>query len=187
MTAVFKAARVVLVVGLLLLLPDAWAQKKYDPRSMAPYVPTPPEVVERMLEMAAVNSDDTVYDLGSGDGRIIIAAARKFGARAVGIELDEDLAKQTRGRVRELNIHNRVRVVQGNLLEVDLSPASVVTVYLLTSSNMKLRPRLEQSLKPGSRVVSHDFQIMGWTPVKTGSVGGQGRSHTIYLYQVGKQ
>ena len=187
MTAVFRAARVLLAVGLLLLLPDAWAQKKYDPRSVAPYVPTPPEVVERMLEMAAVNSDDTVYDLGSGDGRIIIAAARKFGARAVGVELDEDLAKQTEGRVRELNIHNRVRVVQGNLLEVDLSPASVVTVYLLTSSNMKLRPRLEQSLKPGSRVVSHDFEIMGWTPVKTESVGGQGRSHTIYLYQVGKQ
>ena len=187
MTAVFKAARVLLVVGLLLLLPDAWAQKKYDPRSMAPYVPTPPEVVERMLEIAAVNSNDTVYDLGSGDGRIIIAAARKFGARAVGVELDEELAKQTAGRVRELNIHDRVRVVQGNLLEVDLSPASVVTVYLLTSSNMKLRPRLEQSLKPGSRVVSHDFQIMGWTPVKTESFAGPGRTHTIYLYRVGKQ
>ena len=186
MTAVFKAARVLLVVGLLLLLPDAWAQKKYDPRSMAPYVPTPPEVVERMLEIAAVNSNDTVYDLGSGDGRIIIAAARKFGARAVGVELDEELAKQTEGRVRELNIHDRVRVVQGNLLEVDLSPASVVTVYLLTSSNMKLRPRLERSLKPGSRVVSHDFQIMGWTPVKTESFEGAGRTHTIYLYRVGK-
>ena len=86
-----------------------------------------------------------------------------------------------------MNIHDRVRVVQGNLLEVDLSPASVVTVYLLTSSNMKLRPRLEQSLKPGSRVVSHDFQIMGWTPVKTESFAGPGRTHTIYLYRVGKQ
>jgi hypothetical protein len=97
------------------------------------------------------------------------------------------LAKKSEARLQELALSNRAKVIQANLLEVDLSPASVVTLYLLTSANTMLKPNLEKSLKPGSRVVSHDFQIDGWTPVKTERVRGDGRTHTIYLYEIGKQ
>jgi 16S rRNA A1518/A1519 N6-dimethyltransferase RsmA/KsgA/DIM1 with predicted DNA glycosylase/AP lyase activity len=150
-------------------------------------VPSPHKIVERMLELAEVKQTDTVYDLGSGDGRILVTAAQKFGARAVGIEIDPELAKKSEARLQELALSNRAKVIQANLLEVDLSPASVVTLYLLTSANTMLKPNLEKSLKPGSRVVSHDFQIDGWTPVKTERVRGEGRTHTIYLYEIGKQ
>jgi SAM-dependent methyltransferase len=161
--------------------------QKLELRSLAPYVPSPQKIVERMLELAEVKRTDTVYDLGSGDGRIIITAAERFGARAVGVEIDPELVQKSEARLRELSLENRARVIQGNLLEVDLSPASVVTLYLLTSANKMLRPNLEQSLKPGSRVVSHDFQIDGWTPLKTERVRGDGRTHTIYVYEIGKQ
>jgi predicted RNA methylase len=124
-----------------------------------------------------------VYDLGCGDGRIIITAAQKFGARSTGVELDPELHKRTTERIRELKLQDRVKVIQGNLLEVDLSPANVVTLYLLTDSNTKLRPNLEKYLKPGSRVVSHDFQIMGWTPTRVEKLVRDSRTHTIYLYQ----
>lgn len=174
------------VVLLAVALP-AWAQKtKFDPRSMAPYVPTPQKVVERMLELGEVKGGDVVYDLGAGDGRIVITAAQKFGAKAVGVELDEDLVKRIEAKIKELNLSDRAKVVHGHLMEVDLKPASVVTLYLLSSSNLKLRPKLEESLQPGARVISHDFQIMGWTPVKTEQVEHESRTHTIFVYVVGK-
>ncbi len=163
------------------------AAQKLEMRSLAPYVPSPQKIVERMLELAEVKRTDTVYDLGSGDGRIIIAAAERFGAKAVGVEIDPELVQKSEARLKELSLENRAKVIQGHLLEVDLSPASVVTLYLLTSVNKMLRPNLEQSLKPGSRVVSHDFQIDGWTPIKTERVRGDGRTHMIYVYEIGKQ
>ena len=167
--------------------PPARPQWDYDERSLAPFVPTPQEVVEKMLEVAGVKKDEMVYDLGCGDGRIIITAAQKFGARSTGVELDPELFKKTQERIRELKLENRVKVINGNLLEVDLSPANVVTLYLLTDSNTKLKPNLEKYLKPGSRVVSHDFQMVGWTPVRTEKVNRNSRVHTIYLYEIGKK
>lgn len=162
----------------------ARAQWSYDERSLAPFVPSPQEVVDKMLQVANVKKEDTVYDLGCGDGRIIITAAQKFGAHSVGVEIDPDLYKKTKDRVHELKLDDRVRVIQGNLLEVDLSPATVVTLYLLTDSNSKLRPNLEKYLKPGSRVVSHDFQMIGWNPAKIEHVKRDSRDHTIYLYEI---
>jgi SAM-dependent methyltransferase len=168
---------------LLLLGWGVPAQWDFDERSLAPFVPTPQEVVDKMLQVAGVKKHDMVYDLGCGDGRIIITAAQKFGARATGVELDPDLYKRTTERIRELKLEDRVRVIQGNLLEVDLSPATVVTLYLLTDSNTRLRPNLEKYLKPGARVVSHDFQILGWTPARVEKVARDSRTHTIYLYE----
>lgn len=164
----------------------ARSQYNYDERSLAPFVPTPQEVVDKMLQVAGVKKDEMVYDLGCGDGRIILTAAQKFGARATGVELDPELFKKTQERIRELKLEDRAKVIHGNLLEVDLSPANVVTLYLLTDSNTKLKPNLEKYLKPGSRVVSHDFQIVGWTPARTEKVTRDSRTHTIYLYEIKK-
>jgi predicted transcriptional regulator len=174
-----------LVVG---LAPLAWAQNSIvDPRSLAPYVPTPEKVVERMLQLAGVEEKDTVYDLGSGDGRIVIMAAEKFGAKAVGVELDRTLVKATEDRIHNLKIEDHAQILHANIFDVDLSPASVVTLYLLTSGNEIVKPKLESSLKPGTRVVSHDFQISGWVPIRSETLKGQGREHKIYVYEMGKQ
>ena len=168
---------------LLLAAPTARPQWDYDERNLAPFVPTPQEVVDKMLQVAGVKKDEMVYDLGCGDGRIILTAAQKFGARSTGVELDPELYKRTSERIRELKLEDRVKIIHGNLLEVDLSPANVVTLYLLTDSNTRLKPNLEKYLKPGSRVVSHDFQILGWTPAKVEKVVRDSRTHTIYLYE----
>ena len=185
MTASWKASCLAALI-LIAALPAGAQKETYDPRSMAPYVPTPIEVVHRMLKLVGVKSGDTVYDLGSGDGRIVITAAQDYGAKAVGVELDSDLAERANARIKELNIGDRASVMHAHLMEVDLRAASVVTLYLLSSSNLQLRPKLEQDLKPGARVVSHDFQIMGWTPVKTETVKADTREHTIFVYEVGK-
>lgn len=175
-------------LAILAVAPAIWGQQQqvFDPRSVAPYVPSPPMVVERMLAIADVKPKDVVYDLGSGDGRIVIAAAQDLGAKAVGVELNAILAEETTKRIKELGLENRARIIQGDLHDVDLSEATVVTLYLLTSSNLALKPILEKQLKAGTRVVSHDFVIMGWTPVKTDTLQGPGRPHNIYLYEIGK-
>lgn len=157
-----------------------------DPRTLAPYVPTPERVVEQMLEAAGVTKDDVVYDLGSGDGRILIAAAEQFRAKAVGIEINPTLVAETRKRVAEMGLDALITVQQAHLMEADLSPATVVTVYLLSSSNEQLKPKFEKELAPGSRVVSHDFQFRGWTPVKTIEAEGESRPHRLYVYEMGK-
>jgi protein-L-isoaspartate O-methyltransferase len=150
---------------------------------IVPYVPTPPDVVEKMLEVAKVTSDDVVYDLGSGDGRIVIAAAQKFGARAVGVELDPNLYKQSSDRIKELGLEGRAQILHENLFNVNVRHATVVTLFLLTSVNQKLRPMLEKQLRPGARIVSHDFQIPGWEPEQTIEVVSKsGSTHKIYLY-----
>ena len=151
---------------------------------LAPFVPSPRIVVERMLQLARVGPGDTVYDMGCGDGRILIMAARKFGANAVGVELDEALYQQTSARVKELNLQDKVTVIHGDMLQVDLSPATVVTLYLLTSANEKLRPRMEKYLKKGARVVTHDFEVPGWEPDQMQDVfEDEVRRHVLYLYQ----
>ena len=149
----------------------------------APFVPTPMPVVEKMLELAHVTRDDTVYDLGSGDGRIVIMAAQKFGAQAVGIEMDDDLYKQSSARIAELGLEKRARILHANMYETDMRPATVVTLYLLTMVNERLRPLLEKQLRSGARVVSHDFQVPGWKTEKVETItSDNGLSDTLYLY-----
>jgi tRNA A58 N-methylase Trm61 len=164
----------------------ASAQQSSDSSNLerlVPYVPTPLDVVEKMLELAGVGPDDVVYDLGSGDGRIVIMAAQKFGARAVGVELDPDLYKQSAARLTELGLDERGKILHENLFEVNLRRATVVTLYLMTRVNERLRPRLEAQLRSGARVVSHDFQVPGWNADKTVEViSKNGISHRIYLY-----
>ena len=151
---------------------------------LAPFVPSPQVVVERMLELADLKPGETVYDLGCGDGRIVIAAAREFRAKGVGVELSPELAKQAQDQVLRLGLKNRVRIIQGNLFDIDLRPADVVTLYLLTSTNDLLRPVLERNLRPGARVVSHDFAIRGWKPLRVEKVLSYNRYHKIYVYGI---
>jgi cyclopropane fatty-acyl-phospholipid synthase-like methyltransferase len=172
---------VVLSIALPFALVPAAAQVVHAER-LAPYVPSPQPVVERMLEVAGLKPYETVYDLGCGDGRILITAAREFNAKAVGVELSDKLFRQAQDQVNKLGLSNRVTVIKGDLMKVDLRPADVVTVYLLTSANDELKPLFEQSLRKGARVVSHDFQIRGWKPERVETVEATNRTHTIYVY-----
>lgn len=174
------------VVGLA-IAPTIYAQNQiFDPnRMLAPYVPTPERIVEKMLEIADLKKSDVVYDLGSGDGRILIEAVQTFKTRAVGVEINPTLVAETRRRVLDLGLHKRIEVIQQHLMDADLSPATVVTVYLLTETNSMLRPKLERELQPGTRVVSHDFRFRGWTPVDMVEVEGASRTHRVYLYRIG--
>jgi cyclopropane fatty-acyl-phospholipid synthase-like methyltransferase len=150
---------------------------------LAPFVPTPLKVVEKMLELAHVDRYDRVYDLGSGDGRIVIMAAQKFGAEAVGVELDDQLYQESSEQIVKLGLQNRAKILHANMYTVSLRHATVVTLYLLTSVNERLKPLLERELRPGARVVSHDFQVPGWEPEKKVEViSPAGVSHTLYLY-----
>jgi len=153
--------------------------------NLGPPIPTPQFVVEKMLEAGRVKAGDTVYDLGSGDGRIVITAAQKYGAKAVGVELRPDLCDKARERIKELGLEDKASIIQGSALRVDLSAADVVTMYFLTSSNERLRPSLERWLKPGARVVSNQFPIKGWKPAETVRVKAGSMEHTIYVYQLG--
>ncbi len=150
---------------------------------VVPYVPTPMMVAERMLELAKVNRNDVVYDLGSGDGRIVILAAQKFGAHAVGVELDGNRYEESSARIRELGLASRAKILHEDMFKADIHNATVVTLYLLTSVNEEIRPMLEKQLRPGTRVVSHDFQMNGWKAEKSEEITAQdGSMHRIYLY-----
>ncbi len=162
----------------------ARAQRFSDRDTLAPVYPTPETVVDKMLTVAGVRPGEMVYDLGCGDGRIVIAAAQKFRARAVGIEIRREIYEGTLARVASLGLSDQVRIVHGNALRYDLSPADVVTLYLLTSSNERLKPILEKDLKPSARVVSHDFEIRGWKPVTVSKMVVEGHAHMIYLYRL---
>lgn len=150
--------------------------------SLAPFVPSPQPVVEMMLDAADLKPGEIVYDLGCGDGRIVITAAREYKAKGVGVELSQALARSAQDQVRKLGLANRVSIVQGDLLNVDLRSADVVTLYLLTDVNERLKPILEKELRPGARVVSHDFMMRGWKPWRTETVAVTNRIHTIYVY-----
>ena len=152
--------------------------------SLAPFVPSPPNVVTAMLQLADLKKDETLYDLGCGDGRIILEAAQKFRAKAVGVELDEGRYKECVRKIKEANLEGIVEVIHGDLLEVNLKRADVVTLYLLTSANERVKPNLERDLRNGARVVSHDFAITGWTPRKVTEIKENWSSHTLYLYTV---
>ena len=177
--------RLISIAVLLAAGLPAYSQKLNPMENLAPDIPTPQSVVERMLEAGRVKPGDTVYDLGSGDGRIVITAAQMFGAKAVGVELRPDLCDKARDRIKELGLEDKVSIVQGSALRVDLSAADVVTMYFLTSSNERLRPNLEHWLKPGSRVVSNQFPIKGWKAAETVHVKTGAMEHTIYVYELG--
>jgi uncharacterized protein (TIGR03000 family) len=147
------------------------------------YVPTPQDVVDKMLEMAAVKKDDVLYDLGCGDGRIVVTAARKYGCKAVGFDIDPDRIKEARENVRKNGVGDRVTIKQEDIFKQDLSKASVVTLYLLPELNVRLIPQLEK-LKPGSRVVSHDFSMKGVKAKQTVTLRSpeDDLEHTIYLW-----
>jgi ribosomal protein L11 methylase PrmA len=147
------------------------------------WVPTPQEVVDKMLEMAQVKKDDLLYDLGCGDGRIVITAAKKYGCKAIGYDIDPERVKESRKNVDANNVGNLVTIEQADVFTLDLSKANVVTLYLLPSLNVKLIPQLEK-LKPGSRIVSHDFDMRGVKPdqVVTITPDGSFREHEIYLW-----
>ncbi len=153
---------------------------------LAPYYPTPETIVEKMLELGGLKAGERVFDLGSGDGRIVIMAARKFHAEAIGVELVPDLCRQSTARIHKLGLDKLARIVSGDLLQQDYSSADLVTVYLLPESiDTKVEPLLARQLKKGARVVAHDFAFRAWTPEKVQDIAddGEGRSHTLYLYR----
>jgi predicted RNA methylase len=154
---------------------------------IAPFVPSPMPVVRRMIELADLKAGEIFFDLGAGDGRTVIMAAKTFGARAVGVEMREDLAKRAITVIQDNKLADRVTIVNGDMFKVDLSSADVVYLYLTTSANEKIKSKLETELKKSARIVSHDYEIIGWQPIKVEnfvenpSLGYP--SHTIYLYK----
>ena len=151
----------------------------------APYVVTPEHAVDRMLEMANLKPGETLFDLGCGDGRILITAVEKYRVKAVGIEISERLARSAAEKVKKEGLQDRIKIVHGDFMRQNLSSANVVTLYLATAANDTLRPNLERFLKPNTRVVSYDYPIPGWKEIETAEAkGSHGFSHTIYLYQV---
>src|SRR5689334_13931466 len=177
-------------LGLLLLLTGAMdvapafqdaATPAPPPRTLdVPYVPTPQEVVDAMLKLGEVKPGDVLYDLGCGDGRIVVTAAEKYGARATGVDLNPERIKEARHNAQLANVADKVKFIQGDLFNADIHDANVVTLYLLTSVNLKLKPKLLKDLKPGTRVVSHTFGMGDWKPDKEIDITG----HKIYLWVI---
>jgi SAM-dependent methyltransferase len=143
------------------------------------FVPTPDAVVDAMLEMASVGPKDVVYDLGCGDGRLVVGAAMRGARRATGVDIDPERVEESRARAKAAGVEDRVKIVEGDLFEMDFSDATVVTLYLLPSLNLRLRPKL-LALKPGTRIVSHDFDMGDWAPDKVRQVAGK----TVYYWTV---
>jgi 16S rRNA G966 N2-methylase RsmD len=161
------------------------AHGRADAVDLAPYVPTPSIVVDRMLELARLTRTDVLYDIGCGDGRIVIAAARKYGARGVGIDIDKKMVETSDRNARTAGVGSLVRFICMDATKADVSPATVVTLYLLPESNALLRPLLEKQLRAGARVVSHNYMIAGWEKKQSRSVtikDENGTDHTVYVY-----
>jgi cyclopropane fatty-acyl-phospholipid synthase-like methyltransferase len=161
----------------------ASAQDSRYSNKLAPYVSSPVRIVEMMLDIAKVKPGETVYDLGCGDGRVLITAAGKYKAKAVGVEISPKLVAAAAARIEKEGLAGQARVIQGDVVQADLTGADVVTMYLETKLNAELRPRLEKFLKPGARVVSHDFAIPGWKASRVERIEGK-QEHTIYLYEM---
>ena len=187
-----RGGTVLLILTLMAGGSDLWAQaptspavpqKRPDAPQLAPYVPTGQDVVDRMLSLASVTEDDYVVDLGCGDGRIPIAAARKYGARGLGVDIDPVRIQEAKANLKIAGVQNLVEFRLENLLQTDVSKATVVTTFLLSASNLRLRPILTKQLKPGARVVTNTFSMGDWTPAKTDTfVDATGRTRTLYLY-----
>jgi len=147
-----------------------------------PYVPTPIEVVREMLKIAELKRGETVLDLGCGDGRVLVVTAKEFDAKAIGIELRKDLVEKALVNIRKNKVGDKTLIINGSFFEVKLPPADVIFLYLLTSVNEKLKPKIQAEAKRETRIVSHDFEIVGWKPQRIVDFHSGGRSHKIYLY-----
>jgi SAM-dependent methyltransferase len=154
------------------------------PRIDVIWVPSDLVVVRRMLELAGVGRDDVVYDLGSGDGRIVIMAAREFGARGVGVDVDPALIQKSRANAVAAGVADRVTFVEQDLFAADISQATVVALYLSPDVNRRLRPKLERELRPGARIVSHDYDMGEWRPEKTVTIDFDNRDHLVFLWRI---
>ena len=181
-----------LVLSVLLVTSDS-ASAQLGPREEIPFVPTPIEVVDKMLELAEVKKGDVVYDLGSGDGRIVIRAAKKYGVRAIGIEMDRLLLDKARKDAKAAGVSHLVEFRAEDAMKTDLSKATVVTLYMLPWFNEAMKPSFQKYLNPGARIVAHDFGIEGWEPDKTEKLaeieikpGGLRHQHTLYLWRMSK-
>src|SRR4029450_12242420 len=182
-----KTRYVILVMGWAMQIGLASAMVDYPEE--IPFVPTPVEVIDRMLELAEVKKGDVVYDLGSGDGRIVIRAAKKYRVRAIGIEMDQLLLAQARKDAKALGVSHLVEFRAEDAMKVDLSKATVVTLYMLAGFNEAMKPSFKKYLKPGARIVAHDFGIEGWEPDKTiklpdpeKKVGGRSQYNTLDIW-----
>jgi len=177
----------VIILAPALLLSIAAAQTKQPTRELdVPYLPTTDQAVQAMLKLAGVKATDVVYDLGCGDGRIVIAAAKNFGARGVGIDLNPERIQEAKANAKKAGVENQVRFLEGDLFTADIHEASVVTLFLLTSVNQRLRPKLLADLRPGTRVVSNTFDMGDWKPEKEeeveGAADGSYFSRKLYLW-----
>ena len=183
MTRSRRGGRVVhatlLAVGLMLAV-GACAH----PQSEVPYVWTPDDIAAHMLRLADVKRSDVVYDLGSGDGRIVLIAARQFDARGVGIEIEPRLVAESRETAKKLKVDDRVEFIQKSFFDVDVSPATVVTLYLGRELNLRLRPKLQSELRKGSRIVSHEFDMGDWAPDKVVTIPGKDKTYRLMLWTV---
>ncbi|MBI1789334.1 MAG: class I SAM-dependent methyltransferase [Acidobacteria bacterium] len=170
---------------LLAFVALAQDNKPQEVEKLAPYYPTPETIVQKMLQLGELKPGEKMFDLGSGDGRIVIMAAEKFRANAVGVEWDKELYKQSTDKIQSLRLQKTAKIINGDIMQQDFSSADMITVYLLPNSNDKLRPILEKQLKKGTRIVSHDFAFKDWKPEKEETIDddGEGRSHTLYLYR----
>lgn len=155
-------------------------QGQFGQSGDVPYVPSPEEVVNAMLKLADVKKDDVLYDLGCGDGRIVITAAKSFGARAVGVDIDPERIREANENAKKAGVSDRVKFIEKNLFDADISDATVVTLYLLPDINRKLRPKLLKDLRPGTRIVSHQFDMGDWKPAKKMDLDYR----TLYLWTV---
>jgi protein-L-isoaspartate O-methyltransferase len=181
------AVLLTLFISSLILLPAPQATQAQDSKDdqLAPYYPTPQTVVDKMLQLGGLKAGEKMFDLGSGDGRIVIMAAQKYKADATGVELNDSLARQSAGRIKTLGLVSSAHVIHGDLLKQDYSSADLITVYLLPVGNELVTPILEKQLKKGARIVAHDFEFSAWKPVQSVSIDddGEGRSHHLYLYR----
>jgi SAM-dependent methyltransferase len=174
--------KIFLVVAFLPALFGKAQHNSSDFSDLVPFVTTPVEVVKAMLEMAEINADDILYDLGSGDGRISIYAAREYGIRSKGVEIDADLVRLSNNNAKEAGVMDLVSFIEGDLFELDFSQATVLTLYLFPDINLKLRPRILQ-MKAGTRIISHRFDMGDWEPDKVQKIKlADGKEHIIYLW-----
>jgi ubiquinone/menaquinone biosynthesis C-methylase UbiE len=179
------AIALALVLAVLVAAAGAQTTAPVERRPDVPYVPTNEAVVDQMLKMARVGQNDVVYDLGSGDGRIVIAAVQRYGAaRGVGIDIDPDRVREARENAQKAGVADRVTFIQGDLFQADIREATVVTMYLLQDVNLRLRPKLLSDLRPGTRVVSHNYHMGDWEPKEKASVPVGGIEHTVYFWVI---
>ncbi len=177
-------AGLLLVFGAPAAIPDGATALAQDNLSLAPFVPTPQDVVNRMLSLAEVSADDVVYDLGCGDGRIVITAAQQFGARGVGIDIDPQRIAESNANAERAGVQHLVEFIEMDAMAVDVSEATVVTLYLLSSSNAKLRPILTRQLQSGARIVSHAFSMGDWEADTVDRFEDErGNTRTLYLWR----